>query len=95
MKDIKLRFSKDLFFTFKSKYLCCVLQDKLIKNMRLQKGKILCGQSLQKPCHLIGWLHENFFINQFSQGKTDKVSGTSLILNVIVSIGRAIVLYVI
>ena len=43
VKDIKLRFVKNLFFTFKSKYLCCVSQDNIIKNMRLQKGKISCG----------------------------------------------------
>ena len=93
VKDIKQRFFKSLFFTFKSRYLCCVLPNKIIKNMHLQKGKISCGWSLQKPCHLIGWLHENFVFNKFSHGKTDKVSGTSFMLSSVLR--RPVVLWVI
>ena len=37
----KLRFFKNLFFTFKSKYLCCDLQNKIIKTCVSRKAKVL------------------------------------------------------
>ena len=70
LKDIKIRFLKNLFLRFKSRYLCCSLQNKIIKKLCLQNNKISCGRSLHKL--------QYFFIIQFSQGKTDKVTQMAL-----------------
>lgn len=43
VKDMKLRSFKNVFLGFSSMYLCCVLQNKVIKNMHIQKGKISRG----------------------------------------------------
>ena len=57
--------------------------------MLLPKGSISCGQSLKKLCHLLGWLHENFGFSSIDFPKAWQTR------QVIFSIGRAIVLWVI
>ena len=50
------------------------LQNNIIKKPCLQNSKISHDWSLQKPCHLIEWLHENLlFITWFSQSKKDEI----------------------
>ena len=52
VKDIKLRIFKYIFLRFKSKYLCCGLQNKIIKNTHLQNKKNWHGLSLPKPAKM-------------------------------------------
>ena len=72
---------------YKSKYLCCHLQNKIINNHYLQSKKIQVTETITNCI----WLDQNkrymitskllFFITQFSPGKTDKVSDISFLLS--------------
>ena len=53
VKNIKLRLFKNLFFTFKSKCLCCALESKIIKTCVSRKEKF----NVIKACkNLVIWL---------------------------------------
>ena len=82
MNCIKLRSFKNLFSRFRSKYLCCDLQNEITETC-LQNDTISHGWNLQKLYYLIGWLCDNFlfFITWFAQDKTATVSGTSFMLS--------------
>ena len=65
MKYRELKFFKNLFVRYKSRCLCCSLQNSSpISGMSQSHVVEAC-----KNCYLIGWLHENFCFSSFDFAK--------------------------